>query len=98
MKPVDVRELKNRLSYYIRLVRRGRHVLVSDHGEIVAELSPPWEAPFARAGAPAELVSLALRGHVTLGTPQVVPVYQKFARALRNGTSGKLLDAERGPR
>jgi antitoxin (DNA-binding transcriptional repressor) of toxin-antitoxin stability system len=64
MKPVDVRELKNRLSYYIRLVRRGRHVLVSDHGEIVAELSPPREASPAgalRKRTSAELLD-AVRG------------------------------------
>jgi hypothetical protein len=68
------------------------------HGEIVAELSLPREAPAARARGPAALASLARRGHVTLGSRQAAPVYQEFARALRKRTVAELLDAERGSR
>ena len=41
MKAVGIRELKARLSQYIREVRRGEVVLVTDRGEVVAELRQP---------------------------------------------------------
>src|SRR4051812_30880957 len=37
---VGTKELKNRLSHYLRLVREGEHVQVTDRGAIVAELRP----------------------------------------------------------
>lgn len=37
-KRIGVKELKNRLSAYLREVREGRRVLVTDRGEVVAEL------------------------------------------------------------
>jgi len=41
MKAVGVRELKDRLSEYLRLVRNGEEILVTDRGEVVAELRQP---------------------------------------------------------
>ena len=53
MKTVGLRELKNRLSEYIRQVRSGEGVLVTDRGQVVAELAPPDThvptRPFPRA-------------------------------------------------
>lgn len=40
VKTVGVRELKNCLSAYLRRVRQGERVLVTDRGELVAELRP----------------------------------------------------------
>ncbi len=40
MKSVGLRELKNNLSEYVREVRSGESVLVTDRGEVVAELLP----------------------------------------------------------
>jgi prevent-host-death family protein len=38
---IGTRELKNRLSHYLRKVRESREpIYVTDHGEIVAELRP----------------------------------------------------------
>ncbi len=48
MKAVGVKQLKARLSEYIRLVRAGETLLVTDREEVVAELRP------ARRPAPAE--------------------------------------------
>ena len=39
MVSVGVRELKNRLSYYLRLVRDGEQVVVTDRGREVAILA-----------------------------------------------------------
>ena len=39
-KPVGTAELKNNLSAYLKLVRRGARYVVTDRGEPVAELGP----------------------------------------------------------
>jgi antitoxin (DNA-binding transcriptional repressor) of toxin-antitoxin stability system len=41
MKTAGVRELRNRLSEYLREVKGGETVLVTDRGEVIAELRPP---------------------------------------------------------
>ena len=40
MATVGVRELKNRLSYYLDLVRKGERVVVTGRGAPIAEISP----------------------------------------------------------
>ena len=40
-KTVGIKELKNNLSAYLREVRRGTRVLVSDRNRVVAELHEP---------------------------------------------------------
>ena len=40
VKSVGVKQLKSRLSEYLRLVRSGEIVLVTDRDEVVAELRP----------------------------------------------------------
>jgi antitoxin (DNA-binding transcriptional repressor) of toxin-antitoxin stability system len=50
MRSVGIREVKAKLSEYLRYVRRGETVLVTDHGVVIAQLAPPprqLEAPFA---------------------------------------------------
>jgi antitoxin (DNA-binding transcriptional repressor) of toxin-antitoxin stability system len=98
MKTVGVRELKNRLSEYLRLVRSGESVLVTDRGEVIAEFSPPGHGP-ADASVPAGLLALARRGLLTLGSPGDVSVYVALPRA-RRGRRGaaELLEEERGSR
>lgn len=41
MRAVGIKELKNKLSHYVRLVTSGETVLVTDRDEVVAELVPP---------------------------------------------------------
>jgi antitoxin (DNA-binding transcriptional repressor) of toxin-antitoxin stability system len=47
MKVVGIKELKNKLSEYLRLVKSGEVVLVTDRGDVVAELRAPtpWKDP-----------------------------------------------------
>ena len=40
METVGIRELKNRLGYYLRAIRQGRAFLVTDRGKPVARLVP----------------------------------------------------------
>jgi len=41
MKSVGIRELKNKLSKYLRLVKDGEVIIVTDRNEIVAEIKQP---------------------------------------------------------
>jgi len=41
MASVGIRQLKNELSRYVAMIKRGERVLVTEHGRVVAELTPP---------------------------------------------------------
>jgi prevent-host-death family protein len=97
MKSVGLRELKNRLSEYVRKVRAGEAVLVTDRGEVVAELVPPGRA-MTEGGVPSGLVALARRGLITLGAPNDPALYPELPPVLKRYTSKQLLDEERGSR
>jgi antitoxin (DNA-binding transcriptional repressor) of toxin-antitoxin stability system len=97
MKTVGVRELKNRLSEYIRRVRSGEGVLVTDRGEVVAELAAPGTG--ADASVPPGLIALARRGVLSLGAPGDAGVYPALPRKRRRGRgAAELLAEERGDR
>jgi len=98
MKTVGVRELKNRLSEYLRRVRSGEGLLVTDRGEVVAELSPPGYGSID-ASVPAGLAALARRGLATLGRPGNGGLYPPLPLRRRGRRSAaQLLDEERGSR
>jgi prevent-host-death family protein len=97
MKTVGLRELKNRLSEYVREVRSGEGVLVTDRGEVVAELVPPGQVKDSRAAA-SGLVALARSGRLTLGADNDAVAYPKLPRLLKRRRSAELLDEERGGR
>jgi antitoxin (DNA-binding transcriptional repressor) of toxin-antitoxin stability system len=98
MKTVGVRELKNRLSEYIRRARAGEAVLVTDRGQIVAELGPPGEAGSDRQ-LPVGLSALARRGLLTVGAPGDEDDYPPLPRTRpAKRTAAQLLDDERGDR
>jgi antitoxin (DNA-binding transcriptional repressor) of toxin-antitoxin stability system len=96
MKSVGIRELKNRLSDYVRRVRSGEVVLVTDRGQVVAELGPPGHAT-SDSAIPVGLRALAKRGLVTLGAGGGANLYEALPRTQRRKTSStQLLDEERG--
>ena len=97
MRAVGLRELKNRLSEYVRQVRKGEGVLVTDRGEVVAELAPPGQATSERV-VPSGLVTLARLGLLTLGAPNSAAVYPPLPRLLPPQRAAQLLDEERGGR
>ena len=64
MRAVGIKELKNKLSEYVRIAASGEPVLVTDRGRVVAELTAP------RPGRPvssaeAKWADLIRRGIVT---------------------------------
>ena len=82
MKTVGVRELKNRLSEYLRRLRAGESVLVTDRGEVVAEFSPPRHGQ-ADESVPAGLRALARRGIATVGAASDAALYKALAQTAR---------------
>src|SRR5919198_20839 len=97
MKTVGIRELKTRLSEYIRHVRSGEGVLITDRGEVVAEVPPPGNGA-AKACAPPGLLALTRRGLVTLGSRGDATLYPQLPRRRRRHRAAQLLDEERGER
>ena len=68
MNYVGVRELKNRLTYYLRLARKGDNIIVTDRGKPLAILHSV-ESVEETAGTEERLVSLAGKGLVRLPAP-----------------------------
>ena len=77
MKSVGLRELKNNLSEYVRDVRSGESVLVTDRGEVVAELLPAGQG-LDETGVPSALRALARRGQLTLGASNDATCIRQF--------------------
>jgi prevent-host-death family protein len=96
VKQVGLRELKNRLSEYVRAVRRGEHVQVTDRGQVVAELVPPMAR--SRGGLEARLAELERRGLLRRSIASGRAVYPRLPRIAPPGTAQRLLDEERGGR
>ena len=97
MKTVGIRELKNKLSEYVREVRVGETVLITDRGEVVAELGPPGERRIDPS-IPAGLIDMAKKGLVTLAQPKGDYTYPILPRLMPDGSAAELLNAERGER
>lgn len=64
---VGVRELKDRLSYFLRRVQEGHDVIVTDHGRPVAVLRPVT-GNLQILSEEQHLAALAARGLLRLGT------------------------------
>jgi prevent-host-death family protein len=101
MKAVGVHDLKNKLSEYLRRVRLGESVLVTDRGEVVAELLPPGQGQ-GDPSVPAGLRSLARRGllTLTLGAAAGADLYPALPRkqGKPRRSVAQLLGEERGTR
>jgi len=100
MKTVGIKQLKARLSEYVRLVRRGETLLVTERDEVVAELRPARR----QLGLPDELAAvldqLAEGGQVTRAAlPKAGWRWEVEPLGLPAGSTLTLLDelrAERG--
>ena len=93
LKTVGIRKLKNSLSAYIREVKKGTIVLVTDHGTIVAELrTPVKEYP--------QIKSEALRQEWIDANKLHLPIEERMKLdkspvTLPEGTAARILDIER---
>ena len=66
METVGIRELKSRLSHYVRRAEAGEVVVVTDRGRVVAELRPPGLGE--RAGIHPGLLEMERKGSIRLAT------------------------------
>ncbi len=73
MKAVNVAELKNRLSHYLRLVRRGQVLIVKDRDRVVARIEPAGVADAAGGGDDDRLASLEQRGIIRRARGELTP-------------------------
>jgi antitoxin (DNA-binding transcriptional repressor) of toxin-antitoxin stability system len=96
VKIVGLRELKNRLTEYVRDARAGESILITDRGEVVAEINPPRRA-IVDSSVPPGLLDLARRGLVTLGNKTAAPYRRPRGRVKWEDVTA-LLDEERGER
>jgi antitoxin (DNA-binding transcriptional repressor) of toxin-antitoxin stability system len=94
MRFVGVRELKNRLSEYLRLIKQGESVLVTEHGVVIAELRQPGLST-AEERYPG-LASLVRRGIAISVHENVSSAYPRMQRLLPEGDALRLLDEARG--
>jgi prevent-host-death family protein len=87
---VGARELKTRLGTYLRRVREGRTVLVTDRGEPVAELRPLRRD----ARVPATLLKLSSQRTVTLPVRKSMAVFRPIQSQGRALSDAVLEDRE----
>lgn len=84
MKAVGVKVLKAKLSEYLRLVKSGVTVLVTERDEVIAEIHPARRQRIGEMSLEEKLGAMAERGEATLAS-----------RALRRDWSAFLGDAPR---
>jgi antitoxin (DNA-binding transcriptional repressor) of toxin-antitoxin stability system len=99
MKAVGVKQLKARLSEYVRLVKAGETILVTDREEVVAELRPARRQ--RRQGDELEeaLDALAETGDITRASvPKLGWTWRVTGLGLPPGSAMRLLDEVRGER
>lgn len=91
---VGIREFKARLSHYVRVVRAGGQVVVTERGRPVAQFTsvPSHEAPLL----PPVVDALIQQGRVAAPTATVA--WAPVARAHAGRTSTEILDEDRGDR
>ena len=95
LKTVGIRELKNSLSAYLREVRRGARILVSDRNAIVAELHEPGATYTVPGAEDPILADWVERGVVIPPSRSRAPRPASPVR-VPAGTAARLLDAGRG--
>lgn len=97
MRAVGIRELKERLSEYVRAVRAGEEILVTDRGEVVAELRPLVAGRRAEVANPV-LAAMVARGAVRLGAPNRPDLYPRMPRVVADGEAARMIRESRGER
>jgi antitoxin (DNA-binding transcriptional repressor) of toxin-antitoxin stability system len=99
MKVVGIKQLKARLSEYVRLVKAGEIVLVTERDDVVAELCPPRHQPPRAGPLDGVLDTLAATGEITRAAlPKDGWTWHSRGLGLPTGTAQALLDELRQDR
>ena len=95
MKTVGIKDLKNNLSAYLREVRRGTRIFVSDRQTIVAELHEPGAVYATAEGDNVVLSTWVAEGSVHMPKREKEPLPESPVSSPA-GTAARLLQADRG--
>lgn len=98
MTSTGIRDLKNNLSRYIRRLKPGSSIMVTDHGRVVAELRAPDDSNAARA-LPDRFAALVASGIIRPAVESGDPMADwPSARqiSLPPGSAAALIDEDRG--
>jgi len=86
--PVSIRELKSRLSHYLRLTRKGESVVITDRGVPIGRIVPMGQDLGQRMAAMCE------SGQAQWSGRKLVP-RKPVAKLLRKGSVAQLLVDDR---
>jgi antitoxin (DNA-binding transcriptional repressor) of toxin-antitoxin stability system len=98
MSVVKVSALKNRLSHYLRLVRRGATVLVSDRDQVIARIEPAGDLTSTGADDARWLDDLERRGVIRRGAKKLPRGWLGRRPAVQADVLSALLDERRDGR
>ena len=99
MKVVGIKQLKAKLSEYVRLAKAGETVLVTERDEIVAELRPVRRQALAAGPLDDVLEALAASGEISRAAqPRGDRSWRSRGLGLAPGTAQALLDELREDR
>jgi antitoxin (DNA-binding transcriptional repressor) of toxin-antitoxin stability system len=99
MKAIGIKQLKARLSEYVRRARAGEVILVTDRDEVVAELRPTRQASLPLDSTAETFDALAQAGTVTLPARSKKRwTWKVKGLGLSAGTADAMLDDLRGDR
>jgi hypothetical protein len=96
-KRVGIKDLKNNLSAYLREVRNGAHIIVSDRDSIVAELHEPYRQNALDSGLDPILFEWTQSHIITLPAAPKMPLSTSPIKASK-GIAIKLLEKDREER
>lgn len=98
MKQVGIRELKARLSEFVREAGRGEFIEVTDRGKVVAELRPPGTSS-VEAIADLRFRQMVREGRIIPASrPPRAGLFQPVKAPFPPGTAAELLDLTRDDR
>ena len=92
MATTGIRDLKNRLSHYVRRTEAGERIAITAHGRVVAELGPPAGG---RGGGRRRYDELVAGGTIRPALETGDPLEGWPGLHLPAGTSAALLDIDR---
>ena len=99
MKAVGVKQLKARLSEYLRMVKTGETILVTERDEVVAEVRPAYRRLRPADALEDLLDSLAESGEITRASlPKRGWNWRSRGLGLQAGTAQAILDEIRSDR
>jgi len=99
MKAVGVKQLKARLSEYLRMTKAGETILVTERDQVIAELRPARRQRAVANDVDDVLDGLAAAGRVTRASqPKERWTWRAAGLGLPAGTAGALLDELRRDR